>query len=44
MRVVLVNWLVDVHLRFDLKPDTLYLCVSLVDRFTQARHIDRAQY
>lgn len=33
MRSVLVNWLVDVHLNFKLVSETLYLCVSIIDRY-----------
>ncbi|RLN60407.1 hypothetical protein BBJ28_00011190, partial [Nothophytophthora sp. Chile5] len=33
MRSVLVDWLVEVHQRFELEPQTLYLTVNYVDRF-----------
>ncbi|XP_021299480.1 putative cyclin-B3-1 isoform X5 [Herrania umbratica] len=33
MRGILVNWLIEVHLRFDLMQETLYLMVTLLDRF-----------
>ncbi|ODQ54349.1 A/B/D/E cyclin [Saitoella complicata NRRL Y-17804] len=33
MRAVLVDWLVQVHARFRLLPETLYLCINYVDRF-----------
>ena len=32
MRSVLVDWLVDVHRKFKLMQETLYLSVSLIDR------------
>ncbi|VEN33656.1 unnamed protein product [Callosobruchus maculatus] len=35
MRSVLVNWLVEIHADFEQKPETLYLCVSIVDRYLQ---------
>lgn len=35
MRAVLVDWLVQVHLRFHLLQETLYLTVALLDRFLQ---------
>lgn len=35
MREVLIDWLVQVHLKFKLLPETLYLCVGLLDRFLQ---------
>jgi G2/mitotic-specific cyclin 3/4 len=33
MRAVLMDWLVQVHLRFSLLPETLFLCVNYIDRF-----------
>lgn len=33
MRAILMDWLVQVHFRFALLPETLFLCVNLVDRF-----------
>lgn len=33
MRTILIDWLVDVHLHFKLLPETLYLSVSIIDRF-----------
>nr|CAI5847765.1 unnamed protein product [Callosobruchus analis] len=35
MRGVLVNWLVEIHADFEQKPETLYLCISIVDRYLQ---------
>lgn len=42
MRCVLVDWLVEVHQQFRLMQETLYLTVSIIDRFLQSfRSIDR---
>lgn len=35
MRSVLINWLIEVHSNFRLLPETLHLCVSVVDRYLQ---------
>lgn len=37
MRSVLMDWLVEVHLRFSLLPETLFLCVNFVDRFLSCK-------
>lgn len=37
MRYILVNWLVQVHQSYKLQPETLYLCVALMDRYIQVR-------
>jgi len=33
MRAILLEWLVEVHYKFKLVPDTLYLCINLIDRY-----------
>ncbi|KAJ2550609.1 B-type cyclin [Coemansia sp. RSA 1933] len=38
-RAVLVEWLVQVHHRFNLLPESLYLCINFVDRFLSAKEI-----
>lgn len=35
MRRILIEWLVDVHLKFRLLPETLFICVNLMDRYCQ---------
>ena len=35
MRGILIDWLVQVHLRFHLLQETLYLTVAIIDRFLQ---------
>ena len=35
MRAILIDWLVEVHLKFKLLPDTLYLAVNILDRFLE---------
>lgn len=33
MREILIDWLVEVHLKFKLLPETLYLTVNIIDRY-----------
>jgi G2/mitotic-specific cyclin-B, other len=40
-RGILVDWLVEVHLKFKLSPETLYLTVSIMDRFLEKKIISR---
>ncbi|XP_046448620.1 G2/mitotic-specific cyclin-B-like [Daphnia pulex] len=35
MRTILIDWLVEVHIRFKLLQETLYLTVATMDRFLQ---------
>jgi G2/mitotic-specific cyclin 3/4 len=37
MRSVLMDWVVQVHLRFTLLPETLFLCVNYIDRFLSCK-------
>mmetsp|Transcript_32361 Transcript_32361/g.58774 ORF Transcript_32361/g.58774 Transcript_32361/m.58774 type:complete len:472 (-) Transcript_32361:146-1561(-) len=37
MRAILVDWLVDVHKRYKLRPESLFLAISIVDRFLEVR-------
>ncbi|XP_077988545.1 G2/mitotic-specific cyclin-B-like [Glandiceps talaboti] len=41
MRSILVDWLVQVHLRFHLLQETLFLTVSILDRFLQKQQVSR---
>lgn len=41
MRAILIDWLVDVHLKFKLMDETLYLTVNLIDRFLEAKQVTR---
>lgn len=33
MRSILVDWLIQVHLRFHLLPETLFLAINILDRY-----------
>ncbi|NXF29437.1 CCNB2 protein, partial [Nyctibius bracteatus] len=41
MRAILVDWLVQVHSRFQLLQETLYMCVAVIDRFLQSHPVAR---
>ena len=41
MRAILIDWLVEVHSKFKLVAETLYLTVSLIDRFLEREQIPR---
>jgi len=42
MRVILVDWLVDVHIKFKLHPETFFLAVDIIDRFLAVHKASRA--
>lgn len=37
MRTTLIDWLLQVHLRYHMLPETLWIAVNLVDRFLSVR-------
>ncbi|KAH7979180.1 hypothetical protein HPB49_008594 [Dermacentor silvarum] len=41
MRAILINWMMMVHQRFQLLQETLFLAVSLTDRFVQVQSVSR---
>lgn len=44
MRAILVSWLIEVHLRFNLRPETLFITVNLIDRYCEVRAVPRKEY
>jgi hypothetical protein len=42
-RNIVVLWLVDVHQEFNLRPETLFLCIQIFDRYLTRRVIGREQ-
>lgn len=43
MRAILVDWLIDVHQKFELSPETLYLTISIIDRFLAVKNVPRRE-
>ena len=42
-RAFLVEWLIDVHRKFKLMPETLYVTISIVDRFLSMKEIKKSE-
>ncbi|KFK30368.1 hypothetical protein AALP_AA7G252100 [Arabis alpina] len=43
MRLILVEWLIDVHVRFELNPETFYLAINILDRFLSLKQVPRKE-
>jgi cyclin B len=41
MRAILIDWLIDVHLKFKLLPETLFLTVNIIDRYLEDSQVTR---
>ena len=43
MRATLIDWLLQVHMRYHMLPETLWIAVNLIDRFLSARIVSLAK-
>jgi len=41
MRAILIDWIIEVHLKFKLLPETLFITVNLIDRYLSIEKIKR---
>jgi cyclin B len=41
MRAILIDWLIEVHMKYKLKTETLFLAVNLIDRYLAKRPVTR---
>lgn len=43
MRAILVDWLIEVHFKFELTSETLYLTINIIDRYLAVRTTSRRE-
>jgi len=43
MRGILVDWVIEVHLRFRLLPETLFLTINIIDRYLEKTIMERVR-
>lgn len=43
MRCILVDWLVEVHLKFKMVPESLYITVQIIDRYLELKQVRRSK-
>ena len=44
MRAILIDWIIEVHLRFNLKTKTLFLAVHILDTYLSLASIQRSKF
>ncbi|GAA6018073.1 hypothetical protein JCM10207_006072 [Rhodosporidiobolus poonsookiae] len=44
MRGILVDWLVEIHTKFRLLPETIFLAVNIIDRFLSVRSVSLVKF
>ncbi len=43
MRTILADWLVEVHLKFKMVPETLYMTSMIIDRYLEVKQVRRSK-
>ncbi|KAI7735425.1 hypothetical protein M8C21_033026 [Ambrosia artemisiifolia] len=43
MRSIFIDWLIEVHSKFELANETLYLTINILDRFLAAETVARRE-
>ena len=44
MRIILINWLIEVHFKYHLKNETLFICINIMDRYLSQKNINRKYF
>ena len=44
MRAILIDWLIEVHLKFSFKPETLYITIYIIDSYLSLKKIERCNF
>lgn len=44
MRGILVDWLIGVHKKYVLRPETLYLTIDMIDRYCENQKVSRKHF
>jgi len=44
MRAILIDWLVEVHVKYRLRYETLFLTVNIIDRYLSLRQVARKKF
>lgn len=41
MRAILVDWIIEVHLKFKLQPETLFIAINIMDRYLEKVRVEK---
>ena len=44
MRAILIDWIIDIHFKFNLKLQTLYITIMIIDTFLSKKEIRRSEF
>lgn len=43
MRAILVDWLIEVHFKFKLREETLFISITIIDRFLEKTKVNKSR-
>jgi hypothetical protein len=43
MRTILLDWIVDIHLKFKMFPRTLFIVVAIIDKYLAGRNVRKEE-
>lgn len=44
MRSILIDWIIDVHYKFNFTDETLFMTISIIDRYISYKHIPKISF
>ena len=44
MRIILIDWIDEVHIKFGMKSETFFMTACIIDRFLSEREISRSMF
>jgi cyclin B len=43
MRTILIDWIIDIHLKFKMFPQTLYIIVAIIDKYMSIKIVKKEE-
>lgn len=43
MRTILLDWIVDIHLKFKMFPQTLFIITAIIDKYLSIRNVKKEE-
>jgi G2/mitotic-specific cyclin-B, other len=43
MRAILLDWIVDIHLKFKMFPQTLFIIAAIIDKYLSIKHVKKEE-
>lgn len=43
MRTILLDWIVDIHLKFKMFPQTFFIVTAIIDKYLSLKHVKKEE-